>query len=356
MESLQNIGTTTIAAVNTELLESYLAYIDRKPTTMKGYVTCLRQFAQWIADTNRPRPQRADIAAYRDYLTGAHFGRTGEETLKAGTQQQYLRAVKNFFKWTAAEGLYPNIAENIHGAQVDNSVHKKDALDREGVRAVAAAIDRSTETGKRLYAMFLLCVTCGTRTIELNRANVEDIKRNGDRTYIYLQGKGKDEHSQAVLLPEEVQEAVRDYLAARTDSYTGKSPLFVGSGNRSHGKRIATTTISTMLKDAMKTAGYDSDRLTAHSLRHSSGTAAYKATGNIYLAQKHQRHADPKTTEIYVHAEEREQRNTEEQVYSYYFSNDEQHDPRQEAYRLLQNVSPDKLEAVCAYLKAINGL
>lgn len=342
------------AAISADLFRRFIEYTDREPTTTKGYITCLRQFAHWITATGRTQPERTDILAYKEYLNGANFGRTGTETLKAGTKQQYLRAVKHFFKWTAAEGIYPNIADNIHGVKVSHDTHKKDALDREAVKEIADQIDRGTEAGKRLYAMYLLCISCGLRTIEINRANVEDIKQTGSRTYLYLQGKGHSEHDQPVLLIPEVKEALQDYLNSRADKPTAKSPLFVSTSNRSKGKRIAATTISTMLKEALVNAGYDSDRLTAHSLRHTSGTGAYKATGNIYLAQKHQRHADPSTTEIYVHAEEREERNTEQQVYNYFFNPSANADKRQEAMQLIANLDPAKLGSVCDFLRAIS--
>ena len=339
--------------ISADLFRRFIEYTDREPTTTKGYITCLRQFANWIQSTGTTHPARADILAYKEYLNGAHFGRSGAEQLKPGTKQQYLRAVKHFFKWTSTEGIYPNIADNIHGAKISHDTHKKDALDREAVKIIADHIDRDTEQGKRLYAMYLLCISCGLRTIEINRANIEDIKKTGSRTYLYLQGKGHSEHDQPVLLIPEVKAALDDYLQSRTDNPTAKSPLFVSTSNRSKGKRIAPTTISTMLKEALVNAGYDSDRLTAHSLRHTSGTGAYKATGNIYLAQKHQRHADPSTTEIYVHAEEREERNTEAAVYNYYFNPAAGHDQRQEAMELIATIDPAKLGAVCDFLKAI---
>lgn len=357
MTSLTVIGNTAIqqapAEISADLFRRFIEYTDREPTTMKGYITCLRQFAQWLHSNAISAPQRADILAYKEYLNGATFGRSGAEPLKAGTKQQYLRAVKHFFKWAASEGLYPNIADNIHGAKVKSDTHKKDALDREAVKVIADSIERDTETGKRLYAMYLLCISCGLRTIEINRANVEDIKTVGSRTYLYLQGKGHAEHDQPVLLIPEVKAALSDYLGSRTDHYTSKSPLFVSSSNRSKGQRIAPTTISTMLKGALVNAGYDSDRLTAHSLRHTSGTGAYKATGNIYLAQKHQRHADPATTEIYVHAEEREERNTEQQVFDYFFRPTATADTKQEAIELLDTLNPAKLRQVCEFIKAI---
>lgn len=328
-----------------DLFARFIDYTDRKDTTVKGYLTCIRQFAKWLADNDIQQPQREDIKEYR-----VHLENSG---LAVGTQQQYLRAVKHFFKWTAAEGLYPNIADNIHGAKVRHDVHKKDALGREDVSTIADTISRDDEQGKRLYAMYLLCITCGLRTIEIHRANIEDLKTVGSRTYLYIQGKGHDDKDAPVLVIPKVKAAINEYLQSRCDKYNGKSPLFASTSNNSKGGRIAVTTISTMLKTMLINAGYDSDRLTAHSLRHTSGTGAYKATGNIYLTQKHQRHADPATTEIYIHAEEREERNTEQQVYNYYFKDEAGEDQKQEALQLIASLDPAKLGQVIDFIKAI---
>ena len=341
------LQATQKPAYKVNIIESFIEYIDRKDSTVKGYITCLRQYAKWLNDNGirLDETTREDVKAYRDYLASSG--------LAVGTQQQYLRAVKQLYKWAATENLYTNIADNVHGAKVKNDCHKKDALPRDSVQVIAESIDRSDEQGKRLYAMYLLCITCGLRTIEINRANVEDLKTVGGKTYLYIQGKGHDDKDAPVLIIPEVKEAINDYFRSRSEKVTPKSPLFTSTSNRSKGGRIATTTISTILKTLLVNAGYDSDRLTAHSLRHTSGTGAYMATGNIYLAQKHQRHADPATTEIYIHAEERDSRTTEQQVYNYYFRGEDERTAQQEALELIAALSPDKLEKVIDFIKMI---
>ena len=269
LPAAQTIQSANKPAFNTSLFDRFIDYTDRKETTIKGYFTCIRQFIKWLEYNGITQPERENIKAYRDHLSGSG--------LATGTQAQYLRAVKHFFKWTASEGLYPNIADNIHGAKIRHDVHKKDALEREDVARIAATIDRSDETGKRLYAMYLLTVICGLRTIEINRADVNDLKTVGGVTYLYLQGKGHDDKDAPVLLIDEVKAAIDDYLQIRSTKPTAKTPLFTSTSNRSYGDRIATTTISTMLKELLVNAGYNSDRLTAHSLRHTSGTGAHKA-------------------------------------------------------------------------------
>ena len=99
---------STLAKVNTpepfnqDLMARFVAYCDVKQNTIDGYAVALRHFAKWME--GRPEPQREDIRAYKEYLSSA----TSEagKPFKPATQARYLRAVKLFFKWTAAEGLY----------------------------------------------------------------------------------------------------------------------------------------------------------------------------------------------------------------------------------------------------------
>lgn len=346
-------STRSLGGTVETLFPRFIQYADCSPATARGYLTCLRQFARWVSVAEYHHPTRDTVIAYKEYLNGAHFGRTGKEYLTPGTKQQYIRAVKHFFRWTESEGIFPDIAKSVHNIRLDRGTRRRDALPRESVSKIADSISRDTEAGKRLYAMYMISVTCGTRTVELSRANVEDLRQISGKTYLFLQGKGRLEKDQPVLLTQEVLLALNEYLSTRTDALAGKSPLFSSTSNRNRGGRIAPTTISTMLKGALKGAGYDSSRWTAHSLRHTSGTGAYKATGNLFLAQKHQRHADPATTEIYIHAAERESRTTEQSVYNFYFKPDSSTGIRNETAELLKNVPPEKIAYLRDFLMAI---
>ena len=308
--SLQAQGSFT-----SDLFSRFIDYTDRKDSTIKGYLTCIRQFMKWLNENQISQPQREDIKAYRTYL--ANSG------LATGTQQQYLRAVKHFFKWTAAEGFYPNVADNIHGAKTKTDIHRRDAFQLEDVPKIAGTIDRSTENGKRLFVMFHLVFVDGLRTIEIHRANVEDVKTIGGKTFLYIQGKGHDEKDTPKYLTPEVKEALDDYLASRSDKYTPKSPLFVSTSNRSKGGRIATTTISTMFKECFVAAGFDSNRLTAHSGRHTTATTALNEAGaDIYVVKELMGHSDVATTGIYVHTTKQLENEVKyrQAIYDSYFS------------------------------------
>ena len=379
------------------LFDDFIRFIDRPGKTTQTYITNLRQFAAWLCYRAIRRPQRQDVIAYRDYLSAEHEAiqldtgspdgwryrtdRTGKRiliTCKAATVAQYLRSVCQFFRWTAANNLYPDIAANIHAPKVRHDNHKKKALSAADVltieesiaatardRAAAAAqqekdtagrIDRATEQGKRLYAMYLLAVNAGLRTVEISRAQIKDIEVENGNACLMIWGKGHSEADQRKPLAPEVYAAIRDYLDSRSDRPTANSPLFVSTGNRSGGKAIAARTISTMLKQAMQQAGYDSERITAHSLRHTAGTNVMELTGNnLYTTQQYMRHSNPATTEIYLHNDTEKQEITiAQQLYNFYHGKMET-GSRERLETLLDTMTPAQLEQLTGIAAAMAG-
>lgn len=374
------------------LFNDFVAWIDRGEKTTRSYMTNLKQFAAWLAFSAITRPIREDIISYRQWLTVEHdaialdpvtgwkyrtdaHGNRLKVNCKPNTIAQYLRSVCQFFRWTAANGLYPDIAANIHAPKLRNDTHRKEALtvsevltietsiteraqEREQAAADAAKdragrMQRSTEQGKRLYAMYLLAVNAGLRTVEISRANVKDLVSKGGQTTLYIWGKGHSEPDQRKPLAPEVAAAISEYLQSRTDKPTGTSPLFVATGNRSGGKRLDPTTVSKMLKRAMQDAGFNSERLTAHSLRHSCGTAVMELTGNLYAAQTYMRHSNPSTTEIYLHTDtERQEATTAQQLYDLYHGGSDT-SPREKLQQLLDRLTPAQLEQLTGIAAAM---
>ena len=94
--------------------------------------------------------------------------------------------------------------------------------------------------------------------------------------------------------------ALRDYLNTR-GKVNRKEPLFVSCSHRNRGGRLTTRTISGIAKASMISAGYYSDRLTAHSLRHSAVTIALMAGQSLAEVQYFARHSNISTTQIYAH-------------------------------------------------------
>jgi integrase/recombinase XerC len=359
--TVQNNSIMQGGSFDPTMINDFIKWIDRGEKTTRSYLVNLRQFVAWLNYAGIQNPTRADIISYRQWLCTEHEAiqldpaagwkyrtdRTGQPVkviCKPNTINGYLRSVCQLFKWAAAAGIYPDIAQNIHAPKVSHDTHHKEALSPADVLQIensikeqtknsqqaaalaekdtAGRIQRTGEQGKRLYALYLLAVNCGLRTIEIHRANVKDLVSKGGQTWLYIWGKGHSEPDQKKPIAPEVAEALKDYLQSRTDKPTGNSPLFVSTGNRSGGKRIASTTISTMLKRAMQAAGYDSEKITAHSLRHTCGTNVMEITGDLYATQTFMRHTSPSTTEIYLHNDtEKQETGIAQQLYNLYHGN-----------------------------------
>lgn len=286
-----------------DLFNRWIAFIDASPKTVEAYTKGIKYFGEYLSVRGIRQPTRETVIAYRDELKKNH---------KPTTVQNYLEAVKLFFQWTEQERLYPNIAAHIKGAKLD-SEYKRDYLTTKQVSKLLDAIDTSTLKGLRDYAVLFLMVTTGLRTISIVRADIGDIRTAGDSVALYYQGKGHEEKADYVKIAEPVEDAIRKYLVLRgeTDS---SAPLFSSISNRNSGGRMTTRSISRVAKDHLIEIDLKSDRLTAHSLRHTAATLNLLNGGTVEETKQLLGHANINTTLIYSHALERAKNDSENRI------------------------------------------
>lgn len=294
-----------------DLFSRFVRYLDAAPQTIATYARALRRFRVWLNQNGITSPAREDVIAYRDSLRA---------TRKPATTQLYMAAVRQFFRWTAEEGIYPDVSANLKGAKISRE-HKKDALTTAQVQAVLGVLEGGSLMDRRDYALVSVAVTGGLRTVELARADVADLRNRGDSTVLYIQGKGKMEKTDYIKLPPPVLAAVNDYFAARGRPRP-EEPLFASLSHRNEGERLTTRSVSRIIKQALRRAGWDSDRLTAHSLRHTAATLNLLAGGSLEETQQLLRHSDINTTMIYLHHLEREKNRSEERIAGAIFKKD----------------------------------
>ena len=282
------------------LAERFYNYIDVKAKSAETYKGAIKQFLLYLKGKNITQPSRETVVNWRETL---------RETHKATTIQLYITAVKLFFSYLAQEGIYPNIAEKLKGAKIRKE-HKRDCLTSNQSKSVLNEIDTATAKGKRDYAMIALLLTTGLRTIEIIRADIADLRTVGDDTVLFVQGKGRDDKSEYVKIAPKVETAIRKYLMTRTDT-APDAPLFTSESNHNQDGRLTTRTIRRLVKDALLNVGLNSDRLTAHSLRHTAATIALLKGAELAEVQQMLRHQNINTTMIYSHALSRAQNNSE---------------------------------------------
>lgn len=298
-----NHAIAQVQAITEDLYTRFTSYIDASEKTVQTYTRAIRQYAKWASENGITQPTREDILRYRDELKENH---------KPTTVQNYITALRLFFQWTEQERLYPNIANHIKGVKLDRS-HKKDYLTSRQVKKVMETAKEESLQGLRDYAILALLFTGGLRTVEISRANIEDIRTAGDNTVLYIQGKGREEKTEYVKIMPEVDDAIRAYLAARKPAST-EEPLFTSTSNNSKGKRISTRSVSDIVKQALIKAGFNSDKLTAHSTRHTAVTLALLGGQSLQEVQQFARHANITTTQIYAHNLDRAKNQCEETI------------------------------------------
>lgn len=289
-----NKNTLSNIVDNQDFFRQFINYLDIKSSSVSTYTRALKRFADWLKNKNILHPTRDDIIAYRNEL---------KEKLKPTTVQIYISVVRQFFQWCQTQGYYNNVADHVKGCKIEQN-HKKDYFTSSQIKSILEGIDVKTNIGVRDYAIVSLMATCGLREIEVIRANIEDLQTKGDNTVLYVQGKGKDERTDFVIIPPQVEQNIKKYLRTRCNT-NSKSPLFQSFTRRTKAakdKRLTTRTVSQLCKKYFIKAGYDSDRLTAHSLRHTAITLSLIANdGDLRQAQMFARHSNMNTTQIYAH-------------------------------------------------------
>lgn len=303
-----NTSTITAAIVpqtfTTDLCEQWITYLDVKPKTLETYTRSIRQFVQFLHDNGITTPTRDDVLAFRDNVKATH---------KPATTNLYITSVKLFFAWLEQEGIYTNIARHVKGCKLDNSTHRKDYLTAGQAKNILSDIDTSTLTGQRDYAIMVLMLTTGLRDCEVMRANFGDLRTLGESVVLYIQGKGHDAKDAYVKITEPAEKAIRAYITARGKTADG-DPLFAAHSNRNKGGRMTTRSISRLVKNALRASGYDSDRLTAHSLRHTAATLSLLNGATLRETQQLLRHTSVNTTLIYSHELDRAANTAESRI------------------------------------------
>ena len=289
---LQQLNDNNISI--SDMLNRFIQFVDVSKASVTAYISGVRAFMRYLHDNGITNPTQDNVLTFKKALT---------ETKSASTVALYLSSLRRFFAWCQSEGLYEDISSGVKAPHVDTG-HKKDCFTANQLKAIIGGIERNGLKGKRDYALFALVAATGLRCVEVMRADICDIRNVSGENVLYIQGKGKTSKADFVKLSAPIMNAINDYLSAR-GNVSDDSPLFASCSRRNFGGRMTTRSISRVCKSAMREAGFDSRRLTAHSLRHSAITIALLAGMSIQEVSQFARHSNISITMIYSHDIER---------------------------------------------------
>ena len=288
--------------ININLIRSYTNQIDASENTKKTYLACIEKFLNWVSDNNINSISYEVIVDYKNYL---------KSNYKARATNTHLTALKDLFKYLERKG-FVNYAKGIKKERVDNNF-TKDSLTIDQVKGIYNNINTDTLEGARSNAIFRLLIGTGLRECEIVRADIGDIRTNGNKNVLYVKGKGETEKTKYVVLYPSVMKAIQDYLRFRNNPKDNE-PLFISNSDRNNGGRLTTRTIQRIVKQLYRSNGIVSERITTHSTRHTAITLSILNGANVQQAQAMARHKDINTTMVYFHNLNRLDNNAEEKL------------------------------------------
>jgi integrase/recombinase XerD len=272
-----------------ELVNSFIESQDIKQSSKKLYRRTLNLFLGWVNSKGYLLSEltRAHLLSYKEELLAS-----GMSSLTVGS---YITSVRRFYEWAEANKYYPNIAKGIKTPKRKQQFKKQPLTPNQATELLSYYQDKAL----RDYAIVNLLLRTGLRTIEVIRANAEDITFKGSQRVLLVHGKGRDERDNFVILTEKAFQPIAQYLETRGKLNTAE-PLFTSVSNNSLGERLTTRTVSGIVKEGLKAIGLDGKEFTAHSLRHTTAVNILKAGGTLEAVQFTLRHTNPATTQIYT--------------------------------------------------------
>ncbi len=303
-----------------ELMENFLSQADIQANSKKTYFKGLKNFIQWTFNDNLNNTEihlsKDLLVKYKNHLT--------QSILKPHTQAVYLVSLKQFFVWSEANLIFPNIAKNIKGIKKITKQHHKDPLQKDDIIKLLN-INKNTTNNiitLRNYTIINLLLFTGMRIGETTHIKLEDIEYVSEsKAIIWIKGKGRSGKDNFIIILQESIQCIKEYLQLRKnlqEDLNLTSFLFVAHNNKKNiNQKMHTDSISRIVKESMKKSNIKTKKISAHSLRHTYGVLAIKSGVSLHDLQLSMRHSTPTTTQVYLGDIEKEKRKsgkTEESI------------------------------------------
>jgi integrase len=157
------------------------------------------EYGQGATDLARIAP--SDVVAFVSDYAGR---------VSRGTARQVATALRGFLRWLQFRGLCDaRLVAAVPGIPYWKLASIPKLLTDDQVRLLLAAFDRSTDVGRRDYAIALCLLRLGMRSCEVAQLRLEDIDWRGGTLRI---DGGKRRRSHVLPLPSDVARAVVAYL------------------------------------------------------------------------------------------------------------------------------------------------
>jgi site-specific recombinase XerD len=272
------------------------------PHTIAAYRDSLRLLLCFAQERTGTPPSSLDFADLDAPLIGAFLAHLDRERGNSpATRNARLAAIHSLFRYAALR--HPEHAASIARVlEIPATRHRRTTiayLDRREIDALLAAPDRTAWVGRRDHAMLLLAIQTGVRVSELVNLTIAQASLTTG-AHVCVIGKGKKER--CAILTDETVAVLRAWLRERQGQ--PHQPLFPTR----RGGPLTTRAFELRLDKHTATAAracstLSTKRITPHTLRHTNAMLLRAENVDIYTIALWLGHATVKSTEIYLHAD-----------------------------------------------------
>ena len=277
-----------------QLFARFLTESDFSRPSRMTFRAALRTFSSWCTGHNINTPDTASLIQWKSFLIDRY---------QTATARTYLTIVKAFFRWLSRRGLWKDIGTDVRNIKVEHGF-RKDCLSAAEIKRILTWLKNRLKDGDepalRNFMVVLVIVTCGLRVAEVSRLDVGDLDSVAGEPVLWVYGKARYGKADYIAITPGLRKLLTDFVEKRP-GISRTSPIFISYGRNSYGKRLSPRSISRIAKQAMVSAGFNSPRLTAHSLRHTALTLALEAGASLQQVQQFARHRQVGTTLYYAH-------------------------------------------------------
>lgn len=301
-----------------KLLQDYLNYLEieknRSPRTRENYEQYLGEF---LAFAKIKSPKEITDGLVREFRLSLARSGQRQKPLKKVTQSYYIIALRNFLKYLLKRDIKVLAPEKIELPKIPE--RQIEVLEYDDLERLLAAPKGDDLRSLRDKAVIEMLFSTGLRLSELcNLSRYIDLKRGE------ISVRGKGDKLRVVFLSRGAVEAIKKYLARRTDA---EEALFVSLSKTSPpamtslgevGRRnlkpktlpkvigkITTRAVERLIDQRAREAGI-AKRVHPHQLRHSFATDLLINGADLRSVQELLGHANISTTQVYTHLTNRQ--------------------------------------------------
>ncbi len=301
----------------TDLKRSFLEHLEiekgRSLNTIRNYDQYLTRFLDFSKAKKPKDITDESVREFRLWLNRQAVKAGSLDTLKKRTQNYYLIALRAFLKFLMKRGIETLPPDRIELAKV--SERSLDLIDHDELERLLAAPQGSDLKTLRDKALLELLFSTGLRVSELTSLD-RDLNLKQDEFSV----RGKGEKVRVVFLSDEAKDAVKKYLAKRSDV---DDALFIQIGlkaiRESQKKepetlRLTPRSVERIVKHYAIKAGI-TKKVSPHVIRHSFATDLLMNGADLRSVQALLGHANINTTQIYTHVTDKHLRDVHRQFH-----------------------------------------